>query len=137
MNFWKRAHNFPPILCRLLAKGRTDHPIARAATGAGLPLHLVDSYSWRTSWETIDLHHTRLFLQGCGLDFANARQMRRIDDYLSRRPTFRYLRTSKEWESRWLPMLKLWRQHWHDAGPDTLPSIRFLATRLEPLLKQS
>lgn len=124
-SFWKRAQSFPPILVRVLARekwGRalTDIEIAdRTVTGAsGLvtftlaPIE-VARISECVSWKGIDIYDMHAYLIGCGIDFCNAKQMKRIDGYLRSKPNpnFKYLRTDKEWQSKWEPMIKRWMEN--------------------------
>lgn len=110
MTFWDRSSILPPILVRLLA--RHSHGPALTAVeiskASGLPPHQVEYLSHHTDWSGVDLPTMRSFLLGCGADFENPDQMKRIDQYLriKPRPTWKYLRTSPLWLSYFQPLLK-------------------------------
>lgn len=109
--FWERAEQYPPCLVRLLARhnyGRvlTDQEIA--ARSCGLPWQLVCALGQCTDWRGLDIYTMRLFLCGCGVDFENAKQMHRIGEYLRKTPSWRHLKMSPEWLTRWLPLIHKW-----------------------------
>ncbi len=137
MNPVVRFQTFPPCLVRLLArragKALTDEQISR--TG-GLPVHLVDSFSWRTDWDSIPVTQALAFLAGCGLGLADTQAWRGAESYLRMRPTFRYLRASPEWESFYQPLLVHWRKSCGqvDDRSTVWPPLRALLLRLTPLL---
>jgi hypothetical protein len=108
MNFWQRSQQLPPILARLLAREKFGPPIAdeQLASKAGLPVHQVYVISQCTTWAGIDLPTMRHFLVACNVDFENGRQMKRIDVYLSQRPTWTYLRKSPYWKTFYEPLMR-------------------------------
>jgi hypothetical protein len=105
----------PPILARLLARkphGRplTDDEIAKAA---GLSIDQVFLIGHMTDWSQVSVADARSFLRGCGVDFCDGRQMDRVRGYLpfrSRQPTtWKYLRSSPEWKTKYAPLLLRYR----------------------------
>lgn len=96
----------------------------------------VTELSSRTDWHGVTLDDSAKFMRGCGLNLEHAQSLRRVTDYLSKRPTFRYLRTSPQWASYYQPLLKRWRCAYPVNPPqDLAPHIRALLIRLTPLLK--
>ena len=62
------------------------------------------------TWDGIDLPIARKFLHGCGVDFCNRSHMKRVESYVRKKPTWKYLRTSPDWQTVYEPMMKKWRQ---------------------------
>lgn len=107
MSFWTKAEEFPPILVRLLARRRhgpplTDEEISRAS---GIPIYQVFLISQSLDWKGIDIPTMRAFLQACGLDFEDWRQMDRVKRYGHSRPTWQYLRKSPLWKPYFEPLM--------------------------------
>lgn len=107
-SFWSTALRYPPILCRLLARKKngpplTEQEIAARAKLSTLEVHLL---SKETSWDDVHLGTMKKFLAGCGLDFCNRADMKRIDAYRRSQPTWKYLRRSGQWLSYYEPLLK-------------------------------
>jgi hypothetical protein len=140
--FWEYAYSYPPCLVRLLAR----HPYGKPLTDAEIcdspgwtqyrfNEFLVHNLSRLTRWDDVSFYDMRRFLQGCKLDFCNPEQMRRVSDYLRKRPTFRYLRASPLWGSYYEPLMKTWRRSYPlDPPKDLDPAVRALLVRLTPLL---
>lgn len=122
-SFWKRAETMPPTLCRLLARHRWGRPLtdieicnAPGLIRNGVPIlkltpREVFCLGESVTWRGVDIPTAHAFLIGCGIDFCNAKQMKRIDSYLRSKPNFKYLRTDKEWQSKWEPMIKRWMEN--------------------------
>ena len=117
MTFYNRVDNLPPCLVRLLAR-----KYGKAVTTEQLAelLHwntwTTEALSQRTDWEAVDIYDLCQFTRACGVDFCNPRQMRRIDDYLRKDPTFQYLRVHPNWETYFKPLLKKWRAAWRGTS---------------------
>lgn len=124
--------SFPPILVRLLARHKGGGPLSDQGISmlCGLEIHLVRYISQQTSWESVNLVHAYDFCLGCMLSLDDAVAWRRVTDYLRKRPTFRYLRTSTEWQTLYAPMLKRWLNASQQPRPDMHPHVRALITRL-------
>ena len=138
MTFWQYAHNFPPALVRLLARHRYGAPLTteEISNVSGLSAAKVEFISQGTaSWREVLLSDVAPFLRGCGLDFCNSIQMRRVAAYLRKQPSFEYLRKSPRYETYYKPLLTRWRREWKDTKT-TAPYIRNLAKRLSPILNE-
>jgi len=95
----------------------------------------VEALSQTLHWNTVDYLDMMCFLRGCGTDFCNPKDMKRVDDYLATNPDFTYLHRSPEWKNYYLPMLKRWRgSQPKEPSPNLLPLVRRLMFRLTPLL---
>lgn len=110
--FWRRVDRFSPILCRLLARERYGAPLtdAQIAERSGLTPHEVYTLSWSTTWRGVDIYTMRRFTEGCGLDLASPKRMKRTTNYLRSQPTMKYLRRSPLWASQFKPMIEKWRE---------------------------
>lgn len=114
-SFWQRAENFPPILCRLLAReNHGGHPAPMTdeaiASRSGLTIYRVNAISNSLSWADVELHAMRQFLIACELDFCDAKQMKRLTMYM-RRGRLAYLRRSPNWTTQFEPLLQRWHRH--------------------------
>lgn len=107
MTFWQRSSRIPPILVRMLARRRHGPPLTdtEIATASGLAPSQVFAIAQCTDWTGIDVPTMRRFLQACGVDFEDRKQMVRIDAYLRARPSWQYLRTSPLWRSYFEPLM--------------------------------
>lgn len=111
----KRLDLFTPILVRLLARHPRGHPLTTAeiADRSGLLPMQVETLSWATSWDGVDLPTFRSFTQACNLDILNAVQAKRNEAYLNGQtvngvrqpPQFLYLKRDKNWETYYKPMM--------------------------------
>ena len=135
ISFWRRAQATPPILVRLLARKPHSEPLTDEEIAAasripgfehGLSTQEVQMLSWKTCWRGVDIPTMRAFLTGCGVDFCNVQQMKRIDIYMRwartttrREATFKYLRTSPLWLSKYHPMILRWRESCLNAPPQS------------------
>lgn len=91
---------FPPCLCRLLARkpGKSRKPLTsrEIANAAGLSRDVVDQISRETSWDSIRIADMISFTRACGLDILH---MKRHREYIKRKnwahlrhsPSQRYL----------------------------------------------
>jgi hypothetical protein len=97
---------------------------------------VVETLSSQTEWGWITVSDALAFQRGCGIELHDAKAMRRINDYMSKRPTFRYLRASDNWTSYYLPMLKRWRQSYPATIPNNTlaPNIAGVLRRLNVLI---
>ncbi len=120
----QRLHEFPPIVCRLLARetvhgrgtlnihGLTDDQIAKAS---GLALCKVFSISWLPSWDDVTCSDMLAFTKGCGIHFDDYKLMEKHSKYLSSKPAWKYLKRSPvDWNGRWRGMIELQRLHYQD-----------------------
>jgi hypothetical protein len=119
--FWQRCIDYPPCLVRLLARHPYGKPlttieiqalsypnyIGRAMSEA-LSAPMIEALSSELGWGGIAVMNAAQFMRGCSVDFCNPDHMRRVDDYLRKKPTFRYLRASPQWEDYYKPLMKRW-----------------------------
>lgn len=103
----------PPCLCRLFARiphGRplTDAEISANSVVAGYPITVsaVRYVSTLSGWGPVDFATMQRFLIGCGLDFENRAQMKRVDQYRRTKPKWTYLRRSPDWKTLYEPLLR-------------------------------
>jgi hypothetical protein len=129
-----RFNSFPPILVRLLAR-QDCRPLATAVIAAesGLSRPKVEFISQQTDWKEVSLTDALGFLEGCDLAIDHTAAWRRTLDYLSKRPTFRYLRASSDWKSYYEPMLKKWLETYLAAPGYLCPPVGNLVKRLSPV----
>jgi hypothetical protein len=111
--FWGRVDDYPPVLCRLMAKHRPGPAMTtkEIADKSGLSEYEVLALSEMTSWKAVDLETFRRFTFACGVDFLDSISMKYVRDYLRKRPVrFKYLKTTQEWDDYFVPLIKKWRQ---------------------------
>lgn len=108
--FKLRLRRFSPILCRLLARERYGRPLSTdtIAKRAGVSVPIAAMMSEQTDWHGVDIYHTLAFMRACGVDILDSQQMRRVEGYLRRRPSFLYLRNSGDWETTYKPLMAKW-----------------------------
>lgn len=137
--FFQRADDFKPILVRLLARRKHGPPLTNAeiVERSGLDANAVTVLSTDTKWRT-SMAMMQSFLSACEVNFESARQMNRVYYYLRNKPNFEYLRTHKEWKTRWLPMMIQWRNCYplKLADDPKWKPLRDLLTRLNHLHKE-
>ena len=120
--FWDLSRQFPPVLCRLLAKepGRGGRATASAviALRTGLPLPQVEALSRATSWDGVTVDVMRVFLQACHCDFCSPKDTQRVCQYLyawnsskNRGPCWTYLRQSGQWKTYYEPLVMVYLKH--------------------------
>ena len=144
----KLLDDFPPCLCRLLARHPKGKPLTaeEIAGAAGWDQHSgedtpnitpmeVEEISQKTSWGDVQYQKILNFLRGCNLDFDNPNTVRRVDSYLRKKCHFNYLLKHTEWKTRYCPLLIRWveweikRKSW---GDNPRSSVRKLVDRLAP-----
>ena len=117
--FWQRVNDFPPFLVRILCHHKwgaplTANEISERTKGALTP-YQIEALSDSMTWKGVDLETFHVFTSACGLDLFDARAIKRAEQYLQRRPSFkgnrkppqfRYLRLSKDWHTYWKPRLE-------------------------------
>jgi hypothetical protein len=137
MTLTQKFASFPPILVRLLARNKRLPltPIEISSRSQTWGTHYIEALSRETNWGTTSVTDAITFCRACGLDLDDAEIWRRTVDYLSRKPTFRYLRTSPEWKSYYQPMLKRWVQCCYPYREHTIAPVRQLIERLAPTVK--
>lgn len=92
-SIWVKLDRFPPVLVRLLAtEGAQVLSDDTIVTRSGLPLAEVKRLSYMRSWDDVPVGTMRRFCRACGVDFADARRMKVLTRYLSRRPKWVHLR---------------------------------------------
>lgn len=110
--FWTRLDRYPPVLCRLLAREKRGRPLTTVeiADTSGLPPAKVEAISASVSWDGVEVEDMRRFAQACGCDFDQQKDMRRVEDYLRKRPKFTYLKRSSQWKNYYYPLVLKWMQ---------------------------
>ncbi len=113
--FWTRLKRYPPVLCRLLAREKRGRPLTTAeiAQRSGLPPARVEAISASTTWHGVEVPDMKAFLQACGTDFDHQKDMRRVEDYLRKRPKFTYLKRSPDWSTYYYPLVRKWMESRH------------------------
>ena len=109
--FDKRLARFSPILCRLLARHRYGAPLTsiELCNISRLPAYKVMTLTDSTNWDDVPIHDALAWMRACGCDITNSAEMRRIESYLSKKPTFAYLKKDKMlWKTFYLPLMKRW-----------------------------
>ena len=136
MTVTDRLNNFSPILVRLLAR-QNCQPMSTDCIAAfsGLDQPSVEFISHQTSWKEIRLQDALQFLMGCRLGIDDTQAWRRAMDYLSKRPTFRYLRASDDWSDYYEPMLRKWLETSCEKE-DLREPVRTLVKRLTPAVNR-
>jgi hypothetical protein len=139
MNTLNLLQSFPPILVRLLARRKGGAPLSDGdiAAGSGLELPLVSYISQMTDWGRVSVYEASHFCRGCGLSWDDAKAWRRVTDYLRKRPTFKYLSRSDDWQSLYKPMFKRWLYSEDHAFDCPNPHVRALVYRLINIEKKN
>lgn len=114
-SFFDRASFFSPILIRLLARKKNAGPLNNyeIAKISGLEEWEIAALSSKLDWRGVDIPTAKLFMKACGIDLENPADVKRVVVYLSGStvngikvaPTFRYLRSSPDWQSFFCPLL--------------------------------
>ena len=147
LNFVQSLINFPPILCRLLARHKNGPPLSteeivqRSAKHSTLENALghnkVEYISDSDNWRGIEIFDALAFMHGCRVDLTNPKNVRWIKDYLSKTPSLKYLRTSADWQTSHLPRLIKWRKSYGKTISNSVtPPIRNLLERLTPVIHE-
>jgi len=110
--FWKRLDRYPPVLCRLLARQKRGRPLTtqEIAKASGLPPAKVEAISGSISWDGVTVLEMKDFTRACGCDFTSQSHMRRVEDYLRKRPRFTYLKRSPYWREYYYPLVVRWME---------------------------
>ncbi len=114
----ERFEVFTPLICRLLArkgvrrgvKVLTDEEIARAS---GLPVYKVHSLSSLPSWYSVDVMTALQFMKGCRVNITDGASYHKHSKYI-RRAKWDYLRKEPDWMERWLAMINIQKEYYHD-----------------------
>lgn len=110
--FWEISETFPPVLVRLLARQPHGRPmsVVEIAVASGLTEAKVEVLSRQTTWRDIDLPTMRAYVIGCGVDFCEPTQMKRVKSYLNSIPVWRHLRKSDDWRKVYSPLMTKYLQ---------------------------
>ena len=78
MTWLEKLDEFPPIICRLLARREitANHKIVpltitEIAENSGLPIGLVKWIAVQKSWKRVRTEHVDPFMKGCGMSYGN------------------------------------------------------------------
>lgn len=110
--FWVKLTEFPPIVCRLLARIPTETGGVRAMTAveiadrAGISEMEVNSLSWMTSWDSVPVTKVRAFTEACGVDLTSREKLRVHVAYVRGSGSWKYLKQSPDWRAVYEPMIK-------------------------------
>lgn len=114
---WLKLERFPPVLVRLLARTPsedTSYPRAMTdeeiAVRGNLSVSSVAALSRLTTWDDVTVRQFKAFTLACGVDFADRDVMRRLTRYISKTPSFGYLRRDEEWP-KYRELMKLFVNH--------------------------
>lgn len=109
----QKLADFPPVLCRLLAResrGKQARALTTAeiAERSKLSLDVVSWLSSQTAWEHIPTGLMLSFSKGCNVDFDSRTSIRAKRQHLARtRGIPAYLLRSPEYKSTIEPLLRL------------------------------
>jgi hypothetical protein len=118
MKFAKLFEEFPPAVCRLIArsqssKGWAQTPLSdeEISERSGLPISEVKAYSYLCRWDGIPVDKALLFLKGCGIDPDNAAAMEKHNKLIDRMvgkwlTGSHYLRRHPQWATKWRPLIR-------------------------------
>lgn len=101
------VNQFPPALCRLLARrsrGRVLMSTREIARVSGLTRSTVDKVSKLRNWNAVDLETIHRFTMACGVNLMCARNLSRHKD-LWRRRRAKYLHTGNQAQRRMVSAL--------------------------------
>lgn len=115
--FWNKLDDFPPAMCRLLARTSTPRGGVRPLTNEEIASHwrLTDptrtssdvmSFSWRMSWDGVPLGQVRGFTEACGIFLEDRNNLRKHAVYIRRIPTWKYLQRSSLWKELFEPLAR-------------------------------
>lgn len=113
--FWDKLANFPPVMCRLLARTNTQGGGVRPLTNEEIATNwrLTDptrqssdvmSFSWKMSWDGVPLGQVRGFTEACGIFLEDRNNLRKHAVYIRRVPTWKYLQRSPLWKELFQPL---------------------------------
>lgn len=125
-SFYEWAAEYPPILCRLLARGNDRKPLTheQIAVLAKLTWIEVVLISEQIDWRRIDLPSVEAFTKACGVDFTDRRSMNRQSCYLrakiingrNQSPRFKYLLMAPNFNSYFKPLYDRWKRSFSQNG---------------------
>jgi len=111
MSLERKLIEFPPVLCRLLARKiegtkrtvpKTDTDLAKET---GLPLAEIKRLSWLCSWDKVEVGVLVRFVTACGCDFSDPRQIHTQRMFLGRtRGRIPFLEKHDLWDDVWKPL---------------------------------
>ena len=141
MTFLEYSQSFPPILVRLLARHKGGKPLTSEAisilSGRKISEHEIEALSKATSWRGVQVDVMFAYLTGCALMFDRHKSMRRVVDYLRKKPNLEYLRVDRDWITYYRPLLVRWRSTYGTEIPtEVYKPVRELLIRLTPILPQ-
>lgn len=123
LTFWEWSKIISPIWARLFARLPHSRPLTdlEIAKASGLTVDRVFIIQHMTNWNYIGMVEAEKFLRGCGVDFCNAKQMDRIRGYIPKpgrkaATTYKYLRLSPEWETKFKPLMLRARKSLAEVG---------------------
>ena len=135
-NFYKLCQRFPPVLVRLLArkdgKVMTSSEIAEEQRKFD-PRRVSVIQPEDTSWDNFTLEEVRNLTRACDLDFTDPKAINRAECYLRKNnghPTFKYLTSSPEWKTYYLPLLLRWRASMREIPKDLPTPIQRLLAKI-------
>lgn len=119
LSFWQRTEQVPPILVRLLARQPRQPTMTtqQVAERSGLPAAQVVAIASQLDWTGVDMPAARAFMQGCGVDLADPKHVRRLRDYFrwaAKRPPhtrFGFIRRSDDHDGYLDELWRRWREH--------------------------
>lgn len=116
MTLWEKFEQFPPILCRLLARTTDGHgvralsveEISRTSELDGLT---VRAFSWLPNWEYVTLADTEKFMRGCNVDIGDRNNLRTHTGYIRGNAQWKYLKKHPDWLTVYEPMIKAYVEY--------------------------
>ena len=109
---WQKFEEFPPIVCRLLARQVVDACAVRALSNAeiakssGMTELEVQSLSHLTSWDDVPVGKMRRFMSACNVDLNSRSNLRLHVAYIRSTASWKYLKRSPEWTTFFQPLMK-------------------------------
>lgn len=101
--FWDKLNDFPPVMCRLLARTPTPQGGVRPLTdeeighAADITVMEVRGTAWNTSWDRFTLNEVKRYTEACGIYLEDRANLRKHTNYIRRSPAFRYLQGTEPW----------------------------------------
>lgn len=122
-----RLESFPPCVCRMLARTGNNGKNTRLledselAESSGLPVDVIRSYTWLTSWDTIPTRNMLAFAKACGFDWTNGKVMAKQEKYISNPRPMQYLRKHPKWEEFWSLVYHMYEVHVREKYAEFIP----------------
>lgn len=119
--FWTRLKQFPPVLCRLIARvevqpnvyrPKTTHEIAR---DGGIPVRDVLVLAQSPTWDGTPIETLHGYMIGCGFDFSDGESMEKLRLYVKSGPKFSHLKRTGQFKSYWIPLVRIYYQALRDG----------------------